>query len=216
MRPGYPTKKHSKTQSLVLVLPPLALCLTWSPRRRRRAGGSRRPTGSAGPAAAPRCGSRPGPTRPYPMSSGRLGPAGGRRAAGGRRNDASRPARTAGPRPRRSRPARARPRLPWCPEPPARASAVARAAEPAQLHAQPDQVSKAATFTSPVTIGAIAASHAIASRRPVQPRPVGRAVSDAFAAVPGPPGPDPRVHWPCSAESRRAAAGRPGRCAPRP
>ena len=40
---------------------PCAWC--GAPGRRRRAGCSRRPTGSAGPAAAPRCGSPPGPSR---------------------------------------------------------------------------------------------------------------------------------------------------------
>ena len=42
--------------------------------RRRGLVAAARPTGTYGPAGSPRCGSRPGPTPEYPMSSGRLGP----------------------------------------------------------------------------------------------------------------------------------------------
>ena len=67
-----------------------------------RAGGlvcSRRPTGSAGPAAAPRCGSRPGRSRRTRCPAAGSGRRGGRRAGGGAGTRRARPGRTAGRRP---------------------------------------------------------------------------------------------------------------------
>ena len=76
------------------------------------------------------------------------------------------------------------------------AQAASRAAVPppgVELHAQPDQVLRASTLMSPVTIGAMAASHAMASATsPSSHAPSFAPDSDAGGAAGGPPFPDLR------------------------
>ena len=91
------------------------------------------------------------------MSSGRLGPRGGRRAAGAARTRPARRGRTGGPRPCRSPPARRRPRPRWC-----RAGAAALP-ELVQFDAEPDQVLQGVHVDVAGDDGAIAASQAIAA-----------------------------------------------------
>ena len=68
-----------------------------------------------------------------------------------------------------------------------------RVAEPVQLHAEPDQVLQRGGFTSPVTIGAIAASQAIASAAsPSSQAPPSLPLSDAAARCAAHRGPDLR------------------------
>ena len=165
--------------------------------RARRAGCSRRPTGSAGPAAAPRCGSPPGPSRRTRCpAAGSARPA-GRRAAGGAGSWPARPGRTAGRRPCRSRLVPGRPGPRWC-----RAGASPPWRSLSSSTQSRTRSSSASTLTSPVTTGAIAASHAIAAAAsPSSHAPSHAPVSAACARRAAHRARTCSVHWSCRAES---------------
>ena len=173
---------------------PCAWC--GAPRRPRRAGCSPRPTGSAGPAAAPRSGSPPGPSR-----SSRCPAAGSARpaappAAAAAGSWPARPGRTAGRRPCRSRPAR---------PPPTPAVVSGRGSPPWRSLSSSTQsrtrFSRASMLTSPVTMGAIAASQAMApAASPSSQAPSFTPVSAACARRAAHRARTRAVHCSCSAE----------------
>ena len=165
---------------------PCAWC--GAPGRRRRAGGSRPAHGSAGPAAAPRCGSRPGSSRRSRCPAAGSARRGGRRAAGAAGSCASPPGpdsrSTALPMTACSRAAQA------AVVPPRAGPSPPRRSWSSSTHSR-TRSSSASTLTSPVTMGAIAASHAIASAAsPSSHAPSVAPVSDGVRAAGGPPGPD--------------------------
>src|SRR6184192_839542 len=146
-------KLQSRTQSLVLVLPPCFLCLTWctshadagwlQPPDHRHVR-SRSATALRIPA---------GTVSAYPMSSGRLGPASRTSSWRRRRKLASPPG-----------PERRSTALPMtASSSAAQAASRAPSRRPSSSTHSRTRSSSASTLTSPVTIGAIAASQAIAS-----------------------------------------------------
>src|SRR5439155_12039583 len=153
---------HKSTQSLTEVFPPLALCFVWCT--------SHAPAGWRQPPAHWQCRSRnstalripAGTVSAYPMSSGRLGPPSRAHSWRRRRNDASPP----GPETRSTAlpitacSIAAHAAVVSVPGPPAASPPPARRSRSSSAHSR-TRSSSAATFTSPVTSGAIAASHAI-------------------------------------------------------
>ena len=156
----------------------------------RRAGRTARPTGSAYPAASPRCGSPPGPSRRTRCpAAGSARPA-APRAAGAAGSSPGRPARQqvdglADHRLLERRPGR----VPRPVAPPG-----------VQFHAQPDQVPQRVHLDVAVTIGAIAASQASPGRVAVQPGPAVLAAPEAAAWCPAHRARTCVVHSSCSAE----------------
>ena len=176
-----PAQKHAVLDRSSCRRWPCAWC--GAPGTPRRAGRTARPTGSAYRAASPRCGSRPGRSRRTRCpAAGSARPA-ARRAAGGAGSDASPP----GPDSRST----ALP-ITACSSA-AQAASRAPSRRPSSSTHSRTRSSSASTLTSPVTIGAIAASQAMPSAAsPSSQAPSFAPVSDAAARCAAHRGPDLR------------------------